>query len=258
MYKALNSSRRRFISQILFMMLAATLHAAPYSFKSYMTVDGLSDNRVLCALQDSYGFMWIGTANGLNCFDGRRNVVYRNMVGGGMAFENNMITSLFEHDGDIWLGGDFGLYVYHRLDNTFTRFEAATRYGVPISCTVDKMARTQNGLIWICTQGQGLFLYDPATGTLTQDSRHNSFLSDLTIAADGLVYLVSLDGQLLVYDQDGHYQRQYEVPGFVVDKNKMCVENIGSRLFVGCDQGLFRLNTDSHSLDRVALGGNAF
>ena len=114
MYKALNSSRRRFISQILFMMLAATLHAAPYSFKSYMTVDGLSDNRVLCALQDSYGFMWIGTANGLNCFDGRRNVVYRNMVGGGMAFENNMITSLFEHDGDIWLGGDFGLYVYHR------------------------------------------------------------------------------------------------------------------------------------------------
>lgn len=258
MYKALNSSRRRFISQILFMMLAATLHAAPYSFKSYMTVDGLSDNRVLCALQDSYGFMWIGTANGLNCFDGRRNVVYRNMVGGGMAFENNMITSLFEHDGDIWLGGDFGLYVYHRQDNTFTRFEAATRYGVPISCTVDKMARTQNGLIWICTQGQGLFLYDPATGTLTQDSRHNSFLSDLTIAADGLVYLVSLDGQLLVYDQDGHFQRQYEVPGFVVDKNKMCVENIGSRLFVGCDQGLFRLNTDSHSLDRVALGGNAF
>ena len=232
--------------------------AAPYGFKSYMTVDGLSDNRVLCGLQDSYGFLWLGTANGLNCYDGQRNIVYRNMIAEDVAFENNQITALLEQDGDIWFGGAFGLYVYRRRDNSFTRFEKATRYGVLVSSTVDKMARTQNGLIWIGTQGQGLFLYDPATGTLTQDSRHNGFISDLTIAADGLVYLVSLDGQLLVYDQEGHFQRQYEVPGFVVDKNRMCVEHVGSRLFVGCDQGLFRLNTETNALDRLPVGGDDF
>ena len=248
----------RLLLSLTALLLTLSLLAAPYSFKSYMTADGLSDNRVTCALQDSYGFMWLGTANGLNCFDGRHNIVYRNMVAGGAAFENDMITSLFELNGDIWFGGDFGLYVYHRHDNSFSRFDATTRYGVPISCTVDKVVRTQNGLIWIGTQGQGLFLYDPTTGTLTQDSRHNSFISDLTLAADGLVYIVSIDGQLLVYDQDGHYQRQYEVPGYIVDKNKMCVENVGSRLFVGCDQGLFRLNTDANSLDRVDLGHNNF
>ena len=64
-------------------LTALTVQAAPYGFRSYMTANGLSDNRVLCALQDSYGFMWIGTANGLNCFDGQNNTVYRNMVSYG-------------------------------------------------------------------------------------------------------------------------------------------------------------------------------
>ena len=256
---AVGRGRGHSISALLVaLLLTLTAHGAPYGFKSFMNIDGLSDNRVLCAMQDSYGFMWLGTANGLNCFDGHHNIVYRNMVSNGTAFQNNLITSLFEQDGDVWFGGEFGLYVYHRADNSFTRFDARTRYGVPISSTVDRMARTQNGLIWICTQGQGLFLYDPATGTLTQDSRHNGFISDMTIASDGLVYLVSLDGQLLVYNQEGHYQRQYEVPDFVVDKNKMCVENVGSRIFVGCDQGLFRLNAEAQSLDRVVLGNSDF
>ncbi|MBQ9285753.1 MAG: response regulator [Bacteroidaceae bacterium] len=236
-------------------LTALTVQAAPYGFRSYMTANGLSDNRVLCALQDSYGFMWIGTANGLNCFDGQNNTVYRNMVSYGSAFENNLITSLFEHEGNIWLGGDFGLYVYSRADNSFARFDVQTRYGVPISCTVSKMERTQNGLIWICTQGQGLFLYDTATSILKQDSRHNGFISDLTIGTDGLVYLVSLDGQLLVYNQDGHFQHQYEVPGFVVDKSDMCVENVGSRIFVGSNKGLFSLNVERQELDPVPLGG---
>lgn len=231
------------------LLVSPQMSAAPLNFKSYMAVDGLADNRVLCALQDRYGFIWLGTANGLNCYDGQRNTIYRNMV--DAAFENNLITSLLEQDGDIWFGGSFGLYIYHRDSNAFTRFDKATRYGVLVSSTVGRMARTQNGLIWICTQGQGLFLYNPQSGVLTQDSRRNSFFSDLTIGTDGLVYLVSLDGQLLVYDQDGNFQRQYDVPGFVVDKNLMCVEHVGSRLFMGCDQGLYRLNPENHAIDLV-------
>lgn len=238
--------------------LGANAQSVPFGFRSYMAADGLSDNRTLCGMQDSYGFMWIGTANGLNCYDGQRNTVYQNMIGTGVAFENNQVTSLLEHDDDIWLGGALGLYIYHRKDNSFTRFDTPTRYGVLVSSTVDKMAHTQNGLIWIGTQGQGLFLYNPSTGDLKQDSRHNGFISDLTIGTDGLVYTVSLDGQLIVYDQEGHFQQQYTVPGYVVDKNKVCVENVGSRLFVGCDQGLFRLNKETKTLDKVDVSQPSF
>lgn len=222
-------------------------------FKSFMAVDGLSDNRVLCAMQDSYGFVWIGTANGLNCFDGHRNGVYRNMVAAGSTFENDQITSLLEQGDDVWFGGSFGIYIYNRSENTFTRFDKPTRYGVLVSSTVDRMMRTQNGLVWICTQGQGLFLYDPKAGTLSQDSRHNGFVSDMTIGTDGLVYVVTLDGKLMVYSQEGQFQREYAVPGYVVDKNKMCIANVGSRLFIGCDQGLFRLNAENHVIEKTGV-----
>ena len=158
----------------LLLALAQSLGASRLAFKNYMAVDGLSDNSVLCGLRDSYGFMWLGTSNGLNCFDGQHNTVYRNMVSTDVSFENNLITSLLEQDGDIWFGGSFGLYVYDRSSNTFFRFRARTKYGVVISSTVQHMGRTPNGLIWICTLGQGIFFYDTSSGTLRQDSRHNA------------------------------------------------------------------------------------
>lgn len=229
------------------------LHASRLTFKSYMTVDGLSDNSVLCGLQDSYGFMWLGTSNGLNCFDGQHNTVYRNMVSTDVSYENNLITSLWEQDGDIWFGGSFGLYVYDRQTNTFSRFRARTKYGVVISSTVQCMGSTPNGLIWICTLGQGIFFYDIQSGTLRQDSRHNAFITDLVVGADDHVYLTTLDGHLLSYDIDGRFEHQYAVPGYVSDKSRMCIERLGARLFVGCEQGLYSLNTVTNAIEPIGL-----
>ena len=92
----------------------------------YMAADGLSDNNVLCALRDSYGFMWLGTHNGLNRFDGQRNTVYRNMVETGATFEDNQITSLLEQGEDLWFGGSFGLYIYHRAPTPSAASRQAT------------------------------------------------------------------------------------------------------------------------------------
>ena len=63
------------IKWVLISPLAASAHVV---FSNYMVADGLSDNNVLCGLRDRYGFMWLGTNNGLNCFDGIQNTIYRN------------------------------------------------------------------------------------------------------------------------------------------------------------------------------------
>ncbi len=52
------------------------IYAQSFTAKRYTTVDGLSDNYILCVYQDSYGYLWIGTAHGLNRFDGKRFVTY--------------------------------------------------------------------------------------------------------------------------------------------------------------------------------------
>ena len=72
------------LTKILICLLVfwtGTLSASPYfSFKKYQVEDGLSHNTVWCALQDSYGFIWLGTSDGLNRYDGRGNKVYRKVL----------------------------------------------------------------------------------------------------------------------------------------------------------------------------------
>ena len=83
------------LTKILICLLifwTGTLSASPYfSFKKYQVEDGLSHNTVWCALQDSYGFIWLGTSDGLNRYDGRGNKVYRNVLNGKSVADNREI-----------------------------------------------------------------------------------------------------------------------------------------------------------------------
>ena len=95
------------LTKILICLLifwTGTLSASPYfSFKKYQVEDGLSHNTVWCALQDSYGFIWLGTSDGLNRYDGRGNKVYRNVLNEKFSLENNFVEALIEVDKNIWV-----------------------------------------------------------------------------------------------------------------------------------------------------------
>ena len=86
------------LTKILILLLAfwlEPLSASPYfSFKKYQVEDGLSHNTVWCAIQDSYGFIWLGTSDGLNRYDGRGNKVYRNVLNDKFSLENNFVEAL--------------------------------------------------------------------------------------------------------------------------------------------------------------------
>jgi len=72
---------------------------------THITVDqGLSDQAVLAVLQDSAGFMWFGTTNGLNRYDGYDIVEYRNDPAAPHSLSNNSIEELYEdRSGTLWV-----------------------------------------------------------------------------------------------------------------------------------------------------------
>ena len=82
----------------------------PY-FSEISGGSGLSHNTVWCAIQDSYGFIWLGTSDGLNRYDGRGNKVYRNVLNDKFSLENNFVEALIEEDQNIWVGTNSGLYI---------------------------------------------------------------------------------------------------------------------------------------------------
>ena len=250
------NTRRAFtkclLSAVFSLACCITAHAQlSLVSESYTTSEGLSDNSALCALRDSYGFLWVGTENGLNFFDGLRIRVFRDMVAFDNPNETNAIMSLYEHKGDIWFGGSEGLYVYHRRQNRYSRFSKKTRYGVIISSAVTKVMDSDDGMIWILTYGQGIFNYNPKTDELTQDSRHGSFFSDMIVGADGLVYAVTLNAKLVVFRADGQYVHSYDIQDSQFNKNPINITELEGDLWLASNTRLMRLNKDKKTTELV-------
>lgn len=176
-----------------------------FLFKKYQMTDGLSNNTVWCGIQDSYGFIWMGTADGLNCYDGLRTKIYRNVPGDTCSLGNNNVRSLLEVNENLYVGTNLGLYLYHRSTDSFSQFRKVTKYGVGVSSEVSRIISTRNGLIWIATLGQGIFVYSPTRDELIQSNVNTTFIWDICQGTDGYVYASSMDNGLVCFNNDGTF-----------------------------------------------------
>lgn len=90
----------RHIKVFIFLLLSCQwIYAEQFRFIHYEVENGLSSNTVRSITQDSRGFMWFGTENGLNRFDGYHVKVFKNIVGDSNSIGNNYIYSLLEDSG---------------------------------------------------------------------------------------------------------------------------------------------------------------
>lgn len=109
-----------FLGVLLFILLAVVAAAQPYYFRHYQVENGLSNNTVGCMLQDHKGFMWFGTKDGLNRFDGYAFKVFQNQSGNPNSIGSNFIISLYEDKNrQLWVGTDHGLFRYNAEKEEF-------------------------------------------------------------------------------------------------------------------------------------------
>src|SRR5688500_11583496 len=87
-----------------------TLSQSPALYFEKINVqNGLSHNKVNCILQDKRGFIWLGTDDGLNRFDGRDFIIFRNDPNDSTTISGNIITDLLEDkQGRIWIATSDG------------------------------------------------------------------------------------------------------------------------------------------------------
>lgn len=162
--KLVNFSWRKISIYVLFITFSFN-HCLGQSRKiNFQTLhNGLSNQHVRCILKDSKGFIWFGTNEGLNKFDGSNITIYENNVNDSNSLVNSTITMLFEdRKQNLWVGTSRGLCIYNREKDNFKIFKDFGRKQFMYITTLLE----DNNNIWIGTAGLGIYRYDVKTDKL--------------------------------------------------------------------------------------------
>lgn len=146
--------------------------------------NGLSENNINCILQDHRGFIWMGTRDGLNRFDGTNFKIFRNKEQDNNTLSSDYITDLAEdRAGNIWIGTNSGgLNKFDRRKNRFYRYQHNEGKKNSIAAThINGIAVAADQTLWLATSN-GLDHFDPQKGSAihyrTSAADSNSINSD--------------------------------------------------------------------------------
>ncbi|MHB1922124.1 MAG: ligand-binding sensor domain-containing protein, partial [Chitinophagaceae bacterium] len=144
-------------------------------FTHLSTLDGLSQSNVSCVIQDRHGFMWMGTRDGLDKYDGYQFTVYKNIPKDSGSLSNNFISSLaLDADGNLWVGTfGGGLDEFNREKNRFIRFNHHRDQPGSLSGNfVNDVLIDSKGHLWVGTDGGGLDEWDPGKKDFIRYANH--------------------------------------------------------------------------------------
>ncbi|MEO7213951.1 two-component regulator propeller domain-containing protein [Mucilaginibacter sp.] len=165
-------------------------------FKKLSTTEGLSQSHVCAIIKDSRGFMWFGTEDGLNKYDGYKFTHYKHDQNNKSTIIDNYVSAITEDGaGNLWIGTESGLDRFDRATNTFIHYSNHLAFAVH-SVFLDTKNR-----MWLGTS-KGLQLFNATTGTFKQfthagkktNSLAKDFISQITQDNDGWLWIATDDG----------------------------------------------------------------
>lgn len=225
---------------------ADMLKAQPYYFKHYEVENGLSNNAVICIMQDHLGFMWFGTRDGLNRFDGLSYKIFRNDPSKKNTIGSNAIMSLSEDDENkIWVGTEKGLFVFDELTESFSQLKEA---GINSVFEV----KTDGDMVYYNTL-YTLYGYNKKTKKLKTFVINNEVTS-YCILKDKSLWVSTSAGAIAKYNFSknsfGNAYDMFEHSGYAVSRWIQSVYDVGdSLLLIGTsNQGLklFDIRTSTY------------
>lgn len=139
-----------------------------FVFEHFTQENGLSNNQVQCIFQDSKGYMWFGTSQGVSRFDGYRFTIFENSAGNDSSLKGNLVRSIFQsQNGTIYIGTENGgLNIYdrkmERFSHPFDAFDGLQLENASVNCMVED----QSGRLWLGSD-DGIIMYHP-NGNITR------------------------------------------------------------------------------------------
>jgi ligand-binding sensor domain-containing protein/signal transduction histidine kinase len=264
------------ISAIPSITVAATAEEG-LAFEDITTKDGLSHNFIWAIEQDHYGYMWFGTANGLNKYDGINFDIYKYDSSVDKTISSSDIRCIYETSGgQLWIGTQNGLNLFNRETETFTSYlnNPDDPLSISNSCIAIIYEDSAHNL-WIGTN-YGLNLFNCENGTFSSylnnqdnpDSISGNFITAIYEDSAHHLWVGTSKGLNLFDYTDGTFITYFsnpDNPGYLSDSYITAIyEDSDGTIWIGTGNGLNRYNGDintfitytSDSQDQYNLSDN--
>jgi ligand-binding sensor domain-containing protein/DNA-binding CsgD family transcriptional regulator len=246
--------------------LRLTPQSEDISFSHISKDDGLSHETVYSIIQDRDGFMWFGTENGLNRFDGYDFTLFRHVADVPSSLSHSAVLTLYEdRAGVIWVGTlNGGLDRYDADKGDFISFRHAPGRGDSLSNDiVGAILEDRDGGFWIGTDN-GLNRLDRASGRFsryplaTDRPGGSNHIHDICEDSDGMLWIATFGGGLIRMDRRTgrfiHFRNDPADPASLNNDFLYRVhEDRQGTLWVCTQSGLSRFDRQSGRFTRVAI-----
>ena len=228
--------------------------------------NGLSNNSILTIYQDSDGFMWFGTYDGLNRYDGYNFKTYRNKINDKNSLSFNTIYNIEEDSRkNLWVGGSNGACVFDRKTAVFHPIEhiSNTNKTEIVKNVIHQIRSVSTELMLVASQNFGLLVYENGsiTGkTLALENQNNkvgkysydaAVIENDSINNCSWVYVANVG--ICKYN---YLSKKLKVI-YPLFKDVKCMKLAANgRLWLGTDEGLYLFNTNSNALSENYLPNN--
>lgn len=159
--------------------------------------NGISQSTATVLLEDSFGFIWIGTRNGLNRYDGKDFEIFDKSLDNFEGLTDEYIVSLYEDDENLLIGTNHGLSLYDRGLNIVRPYKFKNGGNEMDSKRFESITRI-NGILWLGTETDGLYSYNTETGELKHFLITRELLNFKNPKADKIINVMPLDDKRIL------------------------------------------------------------
>jgi len=253
----MNANKKKWFFFLLtgFAMLNSYSQKPALYFKRLTQSNGLSNNKVNCILQDKRGFIWIGTDDGLNRYDGNNFVVFKNTPGQASGISGNTITDLHEDKDEVlWIAtSDGGITKYDRRLQHAYQFRQFKHHpndqnSIPVNI-INALQQDHEGNLWLATSGAGVLRFDKKKERFEKPAGIGPWtINDICVDKNGILWggreggsIIKINPLNLHWQIDEQYSNVYAaLPHVVV--TSLFKDSKNNIWFGSWDKAVYRYN----------------